>query len=223
MVPARWGRQIESSAPARPTPSLSWMASWSEDIPLSLLTPMFARLILGRRSPEVLFSPNHKEKSFSPSSLTKFPSLVSTLIRCVTIPSRCRQRRQASRVRCLKAAQCSVEMSQSSPSMWGDVSKQPTVEMWATHWVIVSPNDAIPGKRETESLPYLILNTYLQARNGLTDDSFGVIQAVSNIFHLWSEKKRQKGVWTLVRLRFREYARQRPARSDTLYPPSPLP
>ena len=186
------------------TSSLSWMASWSEDIPLSLLTPMFARLILGRRSPEVLFSPNHKEKSFSPSSLTKFPSLVSTLIRCVTIPSRCRQRRQASRVSRLKAAQCGVEM-------------------WATHWVIVSPNDAIPGKRETESLPYLILNTYLQARNGLTDDSFGVIQAVSNIFHLWSEKKRQKGVWTLVRLRFREYARQRPALSDTLYPPSPLP
>ena len=109
------------------------------------------------------------------------------------------------------------------PSMWGDVSKQPTVEMWATHWVIVSPNDAIPGKRETESLPYLILNTYLQPRNGLTDDSFGVVQAVSNIFHLWSGKKRQKGVWTLVRLRFREYARQRPALSDTLYPPSPLP
>ena len=112
MVPARWGRQIESSAPARPTPSLSWMASWSEDIPLSLLTPMFVRLILGRRSPEVLLSPNHKEKSFSPSSLTKFPSLVSTLIRSVTIPSRCRQRRQASRV-----SQCYVEMSQSSP-LW---------------------------------------------------------------------------------------------------------
>ena len=115
--------------------------------------------------------------------------------------------------RCLKAAPVCEEMSQSSPN----------VEMWATHWVIVSPNDAIPRERETESLPYLILNTYLQARNGLTDDSFGVIQAVSNIFHLWSEKKRQKGVWTLVRLRFREYARQRPALSDTLYPPSPLP
>ena len=121
--------------------------------------------------------------------------------------------------RCLAAAQCGEEMSQSSSVWCGDVSKLPTVEMWATHWVIVSPNDAIPGKRETESLPYLILNTYLQARNGLTDDSFGVIQAVSNIFHLWSGKKRQKGVWTLVRLRFREYARHRPALSDTLYLP----
>ena len=78
--------------------------------------------------PEVLFSPNHKEKSLSPSSLTKFPSLVSTLIRSVTIPSRCRQRRQASRVslsRRLKAAQCGEEMSQSSPVQCGDVSKQP--------------------------------------------------------------------------------------------------